>query len=893
MASNCHDALQECDHLQQETAKSVDCPPLSHHSPERDGRFPHRYSRSHASHGGDHEQSSPDASNIRASPPSLGSSAKHRSLPASGTTSPKLLESSANAAPNAFDQEVHQTNAGLPGKHGYATLTGSRKLSPQQMSRSSSKPKASQSSHGAPGSPASPKFSRSQRSKRPPRSGARSPLSLSSTVGHDQLSHPSSIRSPERSSRLQEERSRRPSRSQSQEVTVLLTQSKIRLASILLGLGASIIICVLVVLVWRMVYKNWSTSYRGTTVPIGNGTVDRRPKAGVRTYCSNTGACADAYASLLRESIDSEANPCRNFYNYACGGWLRNYNTSTMAAEWRQYTMDAIERFRIDKVSTGMQNEPVGQAVHFLETCLNAGRTNDETDLKAVLAEARLTWPDRSEGSDFVNSLFFMARRVALPVFFGVNVGYTNAKLRAIFFPLERAFHKTAEILREHLRGGNAREYIRVLYEAFASGVVNETRLDEVIRNLDSLEDALDLYLQASHSQESIHDVTSLGVYAPSLPREKWAAAFQGYFNFPFSDISAVGIYDVRSFAAIFRYAQDNGEAQMNDVLGFLGVLSGIFYTRSKMKDAFFGSGSMAYNHQVQYCWRRTCMFYGHAINHYLFAKAPDALKIFGELHALIRKEFYRTFGLNITTSLVQSQPVPHDGQQEIILQFLRKSEPQAFLPRYKPYPAITKSALRNWMTLMDYKRKVWLAEKDNDEDDCARQSDTTLYPWRLTPYHLSFPWYVPGIQRAFLLAGQGTRIAAALFLEYVDRSRQQRKPMYEQHQQCLRSANPEHGKTADVELQASVAALHLALSSLEKDANGLAPVESIPYVGHLKEAQAFFAFYCHLFCGHSDGEPMCNLPLKHSAEFARAFTCETGTDMSPSKKCQLLPLAL
>ncbi|KAL1425844.1 hypothetical protein MTO96_018827 [Rhipicephalus appendiculatus] len=148
---------------------------------------------------------------------------------------------------------------------------------------------------------------------------------------------------------------------------------------------------------------------------------------------------------------------------------------------------------------------------------------------------------------------------------------------------------------------------------------------------------------------------------------------------------------------------------------------------------------------------------------------------MFEDLQELIWKEFPGIVGPN-GTLVGEQEPLPRDNHLRGVSEFSRKSEPEVFRPRYKSYPNLTNSALRNWIALTDHRRKLGFAYDGSDFEqnytNCASQCDATIFTWRLTPYHLTFPWYSPGVHRGILFAGLATRIAAAIFLDYVDRKR-------------------------------------------------------------------------------------------------------------------------
>ena len=42
-------------------------------------------------------------------------------------------------------------------------------------------------------------------------------------------------------------------------------------------------------------------------------------------------------AHQLLESMDTTADPCNNFYQFACGGWLKKYNIPDSSTRWGQF----------------------------------------------------------------------------------------------------------------------------------------------------------------------------------------------------------------------------------------------------------------------------------------------------------------------------------------------------------------------------------------------------------------------------------------------------------------------------------------------------------------------------------------------------------------------------
>ncbi|GFU20356.1 endothelin-converting enzyme homolog, partial [Nephila pilipes] len=91
-------------------------------------------------------------------------------------------------------------------------------------------------------------------------------------------------------------------------------------------------------------------------------------------YCT-TPACVTAAASIIN-CMDPSVNPCEDFYQFACGGWIKSNPLQENKNQWERYdeltqTINHILKHVLEDESFPLKSEAERKARTFYKSCMN------------------------------------------------------------------------------------------------------------------------------------------------------------------------------------------------------------------------------------------------------------------------------------------------------------------------------------------------------------------------------------------------------------------------------------------------------------------------------------------------------------------------------------------
>ncbi|KAK8775278.1 hypothetical protein V5799_031371 [Amblyomma americanum] len=589
------------------------------------------------------------------------------------------------------------------------------------------------------------------------------------------------------------------------------------------------------------------------------------------------------YQAMLANAVDTSIAACDDFYAHVCRLWTRDHEESVQRVAWNRFVDGAIR----DLHETSRTGTITQESAKFFATCLSVVNASNVRSVKKVLAEGGIVWPDRNARPDFLNALFYMSRRVFMPVFFDFSV--QNGSL--LVASPDEDFQRRLRVLRKHIKSRHLRDHLRTTYEEF--GGLNMSRLEEIIEDLDSAEIFVDFCSNVTRTRDGTpelfveNDTTSFFRLAPSVPVERWNTMLRRYFNISFSDLHGVAVRNVDYFRAVFKAHEQKGEGAMNDVVETLCVQNLVQYTSYEIIASFHESGAIQSLRED--CFLSTVAFFSYDVNHFLLKTRSSALSGVIQLAERVLEAFFAFIGDsdNRSHTLIHNYAQSHDGNVSNfrnVFTVLKNSAQTAYHFAQGGYPVVTSDPLHNWILFYKSYLRLSRAVALSPLTQYRERDFAKFKGFSVLTEHLDFPYYTPDAHRGVVLGGLGSRIAATVFYDYVE-SQRDASEIYQRNQDCLAGSS---GDEQDLDLQGAVASVPVVLSafkqSLEATDDHLAgDLPPFPATSIL------FLFGCYLLCGEPNGERMCNVPLMHSPEFSRVYGCAESSFMNPSNKCTLV----
>ncbi|KAH8031387.1 hypothetical protein HPB51_016571 [Rhipicephalus microplus] len=381
------------------------------------------------------------------------------------------------------------------------------------------------------------------------------------------------------------------------------------------------------------------------------------------------------YAELFSGTTNESAPACVNFYAHVCGRW------------------DASQSGKV-------------------KTCLDVIKVPNVPEVRDVLERGNITWPRRNERPDFLGALFYMARRVFVPVAFDVTILNVDqslsppSKARTLFFGPPMRFLGHARALARLQQSGKLLDHLHFTYEALAY-TVDETRLKELAGHFQFLGDFLERYDRVPRTVTRSGNVSFFFQYTPSVPETRWDSLTKRYLN-----VSLIGNEDTLKggvaiqstdlFSAVFELHAKQGEYVTYDIVGGLCVQALVDYVSSDLLTSLLGgSRELATESIYERCFSDAYRFYGVVINAYFHQPLSHEVVDFSRVATLVQEAYASGLQDNDTTlrtvalgAVTSGFSAPSSGHRnfDLALTGLSMLDTKSFAESYGDYPREVRS---------------------------------------------------------------------------------------------------------------------------------------------------------------------------------------------------------
>lgn len=519
----------------------------------------------------------------------------------------------------------------------------------------------------------------------------------------------------------------------------------------------------------------------------------------------------------------------------------------------------------------------------------------NKTDLdavKEVLANAGLTWPHQSGNADILEATLFLNSKWHLGTFLRVSSYVNTSGALTLNIKPSQLLERCVARRKRLMESMTYEHHFTVLRKDYGSAgkvpISYRDQLDIETILIPELENYLTKAELLVTDSEHVSDFTAL------VTTERWKNLIQTYYNTtkPVKIIVANRNY----FTALFNLSVTFHEG-VKLLMGWCMVqmISDIVHGPLILRS--FESREKAISQRTMFCFDMTQKGMGYAFNS-KYVKQTYPIEVQNEIAKLLK--IIRN-SLNEVGFMNDLLPPLYANTTGTVLELVEKSSQPRLGRSFEHYSDMTRSIILNWKYVAD-------GFTNSNQDDVTQfplERDGHILPYKtnprsrdftLMPYSATLPLYEKDVLFGLKLGGLGSQVAIALseiiFQEF-DTWDVNAKAMVQRQFRCL-LANDERADTMNafswqtIHRTLSVGVLLAAFRS-EKPNNE--PLETLVEFMELSELQLALVFWCYWLCGEPRAEELCNVPLKHSEAFARAFDCSRNAWMSSDTSCAILTL--
>ncbi|XP_077538249.1 membrane metallo-endopeptidase-like 1 [Haemaphysalis longicornis] len=602
---------------------------------------------------------------------------------------------------------------------------------------------------------------------------------------------------------------------------------------------------------------------------------------------------------MLRAFMNPDANPCENFYSFACGSYNNTLGQTLRQIQNDVYVKLIVTLLAVD-VPAGHQSAAQKAAALF-KTCL--GGIDDTAALTGFLTSVGLTASSyrQADALDKILLLFFK---------YGINtlLGFSLDEARVASMKRLISITVNTEKLRSLLAGGNVTvNYYLVHLEAFGLPPYEQEIIDLLTRLIVAENNARILLLQSI--QKGLRGFTfttvrELDVLTPSLPASRWSLLVSSHSGGVYGedDVLLVNHEALKYFDRLYG---DLKEEDLSLLTAWELLLVIVPLTNAKVPRSFYTVQDI-----LAKCLRASMQAMEvPLLSWHLFKEVPRTTVGASRAMTQCIKD---TILNEIEDSDWLDGGTKSTAMDKVNTMGLHVGYPKYFESHrdiddvYSSYPDVGSSFLTPWLTAIG-KTIEWQINNHTSFRFSVVVANAYYHPTLnkvvIPAMVLLPPLFVSENSTALSYGGLGAIVGHEMTHAFdVDGSHwdgqgnlrdwwtPQARVEYTQRMACLRQSHGLETEEQDGENTADFAGLvsaYNAYSSLAKQEK----VEGLEF----NAEQLFFIASCIKWCAtsgvkqagwYATFQERCNVPLKNMEAFARAFSCPAGSPMNPTSRC-------
>lgn len=610
-----------------------------------------------------------------------------------------------------------------------------------------------------------------------------------------------------------------------------------------------------------------------------------------------SGAGCEAYAQLLEEITNRSAEPCHDFHNYVCtrrrGNQPRSGREHALRA-FRQHVVAAVESLRSSE-SPCPAALTAARLYKLCEDILLKKRTETE-ELKKLLEDVGSQWPNLDRKPDLLKlvvRLSVLARwDMPLQVIADMN---EDGVIVIRIFP-SRNFETVMKVRLQLARLQRYKSHYDLLRESFLAKGANTLPFEKLQVMENAAISSLKRYYYASPSHNLAQvELPKTSLLTPYLTTNAWNRTLTAVFG----ELAPSTILRVENWAflkALFALKGRIGEQHASWFISWCAVMLISSMTNSEAILNAYGNLEQAMNAHRDSCFDMAHNAFGYAFYapHVGELANPNARLEVSQMNARIRS----TMGLIATGWILEDRVSAFQASDpQKLYQEVFKSSPLRLRAAFAPHPNMTGRLTVDWRLAMEALDSSVVGDVQprfsrQDWHDLIVAADGS-YQITLMPYSMEVPLYHVDAPLSLKYAGLGFQIATALssmlFSKEAFGADKSRTDRFVSGARCLeadqayrhRGVGDSYGQLLRlISLKACWTALNSARDTQYSASHST--------LSGFSEAQAFFVLLCYMECGTWMGRQFCNELLRHSPEFARAYSCRKGDPMVACLVCTI-----